>query len=42
LAKVDLLDAASRGDIIEFCLDHLEKEPDVKDQPVLASGLPQA
>ncbi|MEZ6055305.1 MAG: type I 3-dehydroquinate dehydratase [Planctomycetaceae bacterium] len=30
-AKVDLLNAASQGDIIELCLDHLAKEPDVKD-----------
>jgi 3-dehydroquinate dehydratase/shikimate dehydrogenase len=31
LAKVDILNAAGQGDIIELCLDHLEKEPDVKD-----------
>jgi len=31
LAKVDILNAARLGDIIELCLDHLEKEPDVKD-----------
>ncbi|MCA9053315.1 MAG: type I 3-dehydroquinate dehydratase [Planctomycetaceae bacterium] len=31
LAKVDLLNAARLGDVIELCLDHLEKEPDVKD-----------
>ncbi len=31
LAKVDLLNAASQGDIIELCLDHFQKEPDVKD-----------
>lgn len=31
LAKVDLLNAARQGDIIELCLDHLAKEPDVKD-----------
>ncbi|MFV0445079.1 MAG: type I 3-dehydroquinate dehydratase [Planctomycetaceae bacterium] len=31
LAKVDLLNAARFGDVIELCLDHLEKEPDVKD-----------
>lgn len=43
LAKVDLLNAARQGDIIELCLDHLEKEPDVKDlistvqKPVLVS-----
>ncbi|REJ89080.1 MAG: type I 3-dehydroquinate dehydratase [Planctomycetota bacterium] len=31
LAKVDLLNAAKYGDVIELCLDHLTKEPDVKD-----------
>lgn len=31
LGKVDLFNAASQGDVIELCLDHLEKEPDVKD-----------
>ncbi len=31
LAKVDLLNAARQGDIIELCLDHLVKEPDIKD-----------
>jgi 3-dehydroquinate dehydratase/shikimate dehydrogenase len=31
LAKADLLNAARFGDIIELCLDHLAKEPDVKD-----------
>lgn len=31
LAKVDLLNASRQGDIIELCLDHLAKEPDVKD-----------
>jgi 3-dehydroquinate dehydratase/shikimate dehydrogenase len=31
LAKVDLLNAARHGDIIELCLDHLAKEPDFKD-----------
>ncbi len=31
LAKVDLLNAARHGDIIELCLDHLVKEPDIKD-----------
>ena len=31
LGKVDLFNAASMGDVIELCLDHLEKEPDVKD-----------
>ena len=31
LAKVDLLNAARYGDVIELCLDHLSREPDVKD-----------
>lgn len=31
LAKVDILNAASQGDIVELCLDHLAKEPDFKD-----------
>lgn len=31
LAKADLLNAARHGDIIELCLDHFQKEPDVKD-----------
>lgn len=31
LAKVDLLNASRFGDIIELCLDHLAKEPDVKE-----------
>jgi 3-dehydroquinate dehydratase/shikimate dehydrogenase len=31
LAKADLLNAARHGDIIELCLDHFHKEPDVKD-----------
>ncbi len=31
LAKVDLLNAARQGDIIELCLDHFVNEPDVKD-----------
>jgi 3-dehydroquinate dehydratase/shikimate dehydrogenase len=31
LAKADLLNAARQGDIIELCLDHFQKEPDVKD-----------
>ena len=31
LAKADLLNAARQGDIIELCLDHFHKEPDVKD-----------
>ena len=43
LAKVDLLNAASQGDVIELCLDHLKKEPDIKDmlsavsKPVIVS-----
>lgn len=43
LAKVDMLNAASQGDIIELCLDYLAKEPDVKDlistveKPVIVS-----
>ncbi len=31
LGKVDILNAASKGDIVEVCLDHLIKEPDIKD-----------
>lgn len=31
LAKADLLNAARQGDIVELCLDHFYKEPDVKD-----------
>jgi 3-dehydroquinate dehydratase/shikimate dehydrogenase len=31
LAKVDLLNAARMGDVIELCIDHLAKEPDFKD-----------
>ena len=31
LAKADIFNAASQGDVIELCLDHLVKEPDVKD-----------
>jgi 3-dehydroquinate dehydratase/shikimate dehydrogenase len=31
LAKADLLNAARQGDIIELCLDHFHKEPDVQD-----------
>ena len=31
LAKADLLNAARHGDIIELCLDHFVKEPDVSD-----------
>ena len=43
LAKVDLLNAAGQGDIVELCLDHLVKEPDFKellsvtDKPVIIS-----
>lgn len=43
LAKVDLLNASSQADMIELCLDHLVKEPDVGDmltavsKPVLVS-----
>jgi 3-dehydroquinate dehydratase/shikimate dehydrogenase len=43
LAKADLLNAARFGDIIELRLDHLAKEPDVKDlvtaapKPVIVS-----
>jgi 3-dehydroquinate dehydratase / shikimate dehydrogenase len=42
-AKVDLLNASKRCDLIELCLDHLVKEPDVGDllsavgKPVLVS-----
>ncbi|MEW4526970.1 type I 3-dehydroquinate dehydratase [Maioricimonas sp. JC845] len=31
LAKADLLNAARHGDIVELCLDHFLKEPDVGD-----------
>ncbi|WP_437187708.1 type I 3-dehydroquinate dehydratase [Planctomicrobium sp. SH668] len=31
LAKADLLNAARFGDIVELCLDHFHKEPDVND-----------
>lgn len=31
LAKADLLNATRQGDIVELCLDHFHKEPDVKD-----------
>jgi len=31
LAKVDLLNASRHGDLIELCLDHLVKEPDITD-----------
>ncbi len=43
LGKVDILNAASKGDIVEVCLDHLIKEPDIKDllsvttKPVIVS-----
>ena len=43
LAKVDLLNASRQGDLIELCLDHLVKPPDMKDllsavdKPVLVS-----
>jgi 3-dehydroquinate dehydratase / shikimate dehydrogenase len=43
LGKVDILNAASQGDIVELCLDHLIKEPDIKDllavtsKPILVS-----
>lgn len=43
LAKVDLLNAARSGDMVELCIDHLVKEPDFKDlldtvdKPVLIS-----
>lgn len=31
LAKVDMFNASSQGDLVELCLDHLLKEPDVGD-----------
>ncbi|OYW12498.1 MAG: 3-dehydroquinate dehydratase, partial [Planctomycetales bacterium 12-60-4] len=43
LAKVDILNAARQSDLVEVCLDHLVKEPDVKDlldgakKPILIS-----
>ncbi|MCA9087286.1 MAG: type I 3-dehydroquinate dehydratase [Planctomycetaceae bacterium] len=43
LAKADLLNAARQGDLVELCLDHFHKEPDVKDlitaidKPILVS-----
>ncbi|QDT54873.1 Shikimate dehydrogenase [Caulifigura coniformis] len=43
LGKVDILNAASKGDIVELCLDRLIKEPDIKDllavtrKPVIVS-----
>ena len=38
LAKADLLNAANRCDLIELCLDHLLKEPDVGD---MLQGIPK-
>ncbi len=43
LAKADMLNAARHGDIVELCLDHFSKEPNVKDlvtcidKPVIVS-----
>lgn len=43
LGKVDILNAAAKGDIIEVCLDRLIKEPDIKellevtDKPIIVS-----
>lgn len=43
LGKVDMLNAARNGDIVELCLDHFSKEPNVKDlitcvdKPVIVS-----
>lgn len=43
LAKVDILNAAAGGDIVEVCLDHLVKDPDfgdllgVRPKPILVS-----
>lgn len=31
LAKVDIFNASRQGDLVEVCLDHLIKEPDIKD-----------
>ena len=31
LAKADLLNASRQGDLIELCLDHLVKSPDISD-----------
>lgn len=48
LAKVDIFNAASQGDLVEVCLDHLIKEPDIKDllegakKPILISCRTQA
>ena len=38
LAKADVLNAASQGDLIELCLDHFLKEPDVGD---ILQGIPK-
>src|ERR1700683_3714026 len=38
LAKADLLNAAGQGDLIELCLDHFLKEPDVGD---ILQGIPK-
>ncbi|MFH5805986.1 type I 3-dehydroquinate dehydratase [Alienimonas sp. DA493] len=38
LAKVDLLNAARRADLVELCLDHFSKDPDVGD---LIAGCPK-
>jgi 3-dehydroquinate dehydratase/shikimate dehydrogenase len=46
LAKVDIYNAANQCDLVEVCLDRLQKEPDVKDmisgskKPVLISCRP--
>lgn len=43
LAKVDMLNASRQGDMVELCLDHLVKDPDVGDmlsgfdKPVIVS-----
>ena len=37
LAKVDLLNAARRADVVELCLDHLARDPDVGE---LLEGVP--
>ncbi len=38
LAKADLVNAAHQGDLIELCLDHFLKEPDVGD---ILQGIPK-
>jgi 3-dehydroquinate dehydratase / shikimate dehydrogenase len=38
LAKADLINAAHQGDLIELCLDHFLKEPDVGD---ILQGIPK-